>query len=151
MHPFPALPAHRKAILGSALLAALLGMAAAPAARASAFHVNGDTLYYTGNVLATDPGTLEAYVLAAKARGTPLRQVVFRNSPGGAASGGVGTLGLLPKASMRDSVVPGWELLGPQKSSPADRQFVAELATRRCEVKRVNWRCLTDSYKTRQP
>lgn len=106
MHPFPALPAHRKAILGSALLAALLGMAAAPAARASAFHVNGDTLYYTGNVLATDPGTLEAYVLAAKARGTPLRQVVFRNSPGGAASGGVG-MGAIIRQHGLDTVLDG--------------------------------------------
>lgn len=65
MHRYPALPTRRATVLGSALVAALLGIAASPQAHASAFHVNGDTLYYTGNVLATDPQTLEAYILAA--------------------------------------------------------------------------------------
>ncbi|PWI04033.1 autotransporter outer membrane beta-barrel domain-containing protein [Stenotrophomonas maltophilia] len=106
MHRYPALPTRRATVLGSALVAALLGMAASPQVHASAFHVNGDTLYYTGNVLATDPQTLEAYILAAQARGTPLRQVVFRNSPGGAASGGVG-MGAIIRQHGLDTVLDG--------------------------------------------
>jgi hypothetical protein len=106
MHRYPALPTRRATVLGSALVAALLGIAASPQAHASAFHVNGDTLYYTGNVLATDPQTLEAYILAAQARGTPLRQVVFRNSPGGAASGGVG-MGAIIRQHGLDTVLDG--------------------------------------------
>ena len=54
------------------------------------FHINGDQLVATGGVQSSDPVTLRDLLDRAAAQGIRISTVVFRNSPGGAASGGVG-------------------------------------------------------------
>ncbi|MEZ0469669.1 autotransporter domain-containing protein [Luteimonas salinilitoris] len=75
-------------------------------ALAGNFHVNGDTVYYSGGVLGGDPDTLSQLLAQAEAENRAIRRVVFRNSPGGAASGGVGMGGIIREAGL-DTVLEG--------------------------------------------
>ncbi len=75
-------------------------------AQASTFHLNGDTIYYSGGVESSDPRTLERILSAANRQGRTIRQIVFRNSPGGAASGGVG-MGEVIRRNGLDTVLDG--------------------------------------------
>ena len=86
--------------------AVTIGWALPERALASTFHVNGDTIYYSGRVLSEDPQTLEALLASARQQGRVIRQVVFRNSPGGAASGGVG-MGAVIRRNGLDTVLDG--------------------------------------------
>ncbi|WP_292051108.1 MULTISPECIES: autotransporter domain-containing protein [unclassified Brevundimonas] len=75
-------------------------------ALASQWHFNGNTLYYTGDVTGRDPAVLRQILTAARANGIQVDRVVFRNSPGGAASGGVG-MGRVIREFGLDTVLDG--------------------------------------------
>ncbi|WP_297800896.1 autotransporter domain-containing protein [uncultured Brevundimonas sp.] len=75
-------------------------------AMAGQWHINGNTLYYTGGVSRDDPYELLGILSSAEEQGVTINTVVFRNSPGGAASGGVG-MGTVIRAYGLDTVLDG--------------------------------------------
>lgn len=82
--------APRAGALACAIVGALAAFGHAAPGYAMTFHVNGNQIVATGGVASSDPRTLDALVQRARAAGKTITTVVFRNSPGGAASGGVG-------------------------------------------------------------
>ncbi|MEH6416054.1 autotransporter domain-containing protein [Pseudomonas sp. CGJS7] len=90
MTPRRPLSAPRSRALACAISVSLLASAWITPAAAMSFHINGEHLIATGSVVSSDPRTLNALLQRAEAAGKKITTVVFRNSPGGAASGGVG-------------------------------------------------------------
>lgn len=75
-------------------------------AQASTFHLNGDTIYYSGGVELDEAETLGCILDAANGQGRTIRRVDFRNSPGGAAREGVG-MGEIIRRNGLDTVLNG--------------------------------------------
>lgn len=71
------------------LSSGLAGLALATSPQAMEFHIFGDKIYASGEVEAGDGARLQDLYERATASGRTIGSVVFRNSPGGAAIGGL--------------------------------------------------------------
>lgn len=67
----------------------LAGVALATSSQAMDFHIFGDKIYATGDVVAGDSDKLQDLYARAAASGRSINGVVFRNSPGGSAIDGI--------------------------------------------------------------
>lgn len=73
----------------SVLSAALASLLFVPSVQAMDFHIFGDKIYATGDVQASDGAKLRDLYATATTSGRTITTVVFRNSPGGSADGGL--------------------------------------------------------------
>lgn len=89
----------KKAIAAGVAATAMMTMAAP--AEASRWWVRGKTLYYSGTTQANDAVSLRLWLQRQRAAGNPIDTIVFRNAPGGVATGGLQMGDLIQQEGLR--------------------------------------------------